>query len=402
MGARYIYGQRLSAAGEPLWLSDGVRISGSGSGEQYSPALHRAPDGNILFSYGETRARIGSRSYWIVAQKLDASGQRLWGTNGVDVVEGVGTVRSIPDGSGGLVVFGRRQGDPDGFRFQRVLADRSIAWSSPVDIQVSLPFTPLFGFATDGAGGIILTYLEGGVVRIVRVTADGQLPWTGSANVVADKNVVTSLAPVVAADGAGGAFVAWSSVTPRDIHIQHVTSEGARLWPADGAVVPDRSSSEREAAMVADGAGGIFLSFSTASSLRGQRLDSSGAAQWQNNGTNGVSLMSGFESIIGVGASGPIVLYDNGVGLSGRLIDVPTTSSLKLIDAKFLPAGQFRFGLSGGMAGTTYNVLRATALGIATNRTAWTVVGTIQPGATWTDTSPPLSLGVYMAIEQPH
>jgi hypothetical protein len=380
-----------------------LRISGTTSGEQYTPALHQAPDGNLFFTYGEERSRLTVRSYWLIAQKIDGTGQRLWGANGVDTIEGVRFMRSLPDGSGGLVVFGQIRDDPGGFRFQRVLANQSLAWAKAVDLGASLPdFNVSFNFDTDGAGGVILAYLENRVVRTARVTGDGAIPWSESATTLASTNVVITEPPVVASDGAGGAFVAWVTSFPRDVHVQHLDSNGTHLWPEGGAVVPDGSSFEGEVAMVADRAGGVFVSFATATSLRGQRLDSSGAAQWKVNGTNGVSLMSGNEPIIGLGVSGPTVVYarSSNRGLSVRTIDVPQSTSFHLTNIVFLPNNQVSLALSGGVSGAAYDIFRATTLGAPPTNPSWTIVGTVRPGESWIDTNSPLPMAVYVAGKQ--
>jgi hypothetical protein len=398
IGARYIFGQRVSSAGEGLWTTDGIQLGDMEWGEQYTPSLHLAPDGNFLFSYGETRGSFPT-TYWIVAQKIDANGQRLWGDNGVDTVEGVRSVRSLHDGSGGLVVFGQLRDEPLGFRFQRVRADESLAWPSPVDIEAEPPFSPLFDFTTDGSGGIILAFLDAGVVRAVRVSGAGELPWAHASTVLADLNVVTSEPPAVASDGAGGAFVAWISSSPRDVHVLHITSDGTHLWPEGGAVVPDGSGTERETTLVSDEAGGIYVSFATSTSLRGQRLDRDGVAQWKVNGSNGVSLMTGFEPEIGFRLTGPLVVYRRSFGLSSRIIDVPPPVLLTLENVAYLPTGEFSFTLTGGVPETLYDILRTSTLGSPVQGGAWENVGSIRPGETWIDVAPPQPTAVYIAVE---
>lgn len=403
LGGRQIYAQRVSSGGQLLWGAEGLRIGSSKSADQYSPSLHRS-DGMILFSYGETRGGF-SNTNWIVAQTIDETGQLLWGPDGVDVVEGVRTVHSVPDGSGGLVVFGRLRDEPDGFRFQRVLSDKSVAWPAPVDLAATVPFTALFNAVPDGTGGIILAYLESGVVnaaplRVARVSGDGTLAWSGASTTLTSTNIIISQPPVLAPDGSGGAFVAWVSYRPRDVHVQHITSRGTHLWGAEGAVVPDLSGTERATSIISDGVGGVFLSFTTSSSLRAQRLDSSGAAQWQSNGSNGLNLMSGFESIIGLGTGGPIVIYDTGFGLAGRLIEATDPGVLSLAEIVFSrSANEVIVRLSGGVPGKTYDVLRTTALGVPPNATVWTVIGTIDQGTPWIDANPPAPMGFYIAAE---
>jgi hypothetical protein len=400
IGARYIFGQRISSAGEGLWTTDGIQLGDMEWGEQYTPTLHLAPGGDFLLTYGETRSSfLNPTTYWIVAQKIGADGQRLWGDNGVDTVEGVRSVRSLHDGSGGLVVFGQLRDEPLGFRFQRVRADQSLAWPSPVDIEAEPPFSPLIGFTTDGNGGIILAFLDAGVVRAVRVSGDGELPWAHASTVLADLNVVTSEPPAVAPDGEGGVFVAWISNSPRDVHVQHIAADGTHLWPEGGAVVPDGSGTEREAALISDGAGGIYISFSTSTSLRGQRLDRDGVAQWKVNGSNGVSLMSGFEPWIGFRPNGPVVVYGRSFGLSVRTIDVPLPVVLTLDNVVYLPTGEFLFTLNGGVPETSYDILRTSLLGSPVQGGAWENVGSIRPGDTWIDVAPPQPMAVYIAVE---
>ena len=401
IGARYIFGQRISSTGEALWTENGQHIGDVESGEQYTPKLHLGSDGNFLLTYGETRdgGFFDPTTYWIVAQKIGADGQRLWGDNGVDTVEGVRSVRSLPDGSGGLVVVGQLRDEPLGFRLQRVLADQSLAWPGPVDIEADPPFSPLFGYAPDGGGGIILAFLDDGVVRAVRVTGAGERPWEHASTILADQNVVTSESPAVTSDGAGGAFVAWISNSPRDVHVQHIAGDGTHLWPEGGAIVPDGAGTEREAALVADGAGGIFVSFATSTSLRGQRLNRDGVAQWKVGNSNGVSLMSGFEPRIGIGPIGPLVVYTRSFGLSARVIALPLPIAFLRESLAYLPNGEFRLTLTGGVPGTAYDILRAPSLGSPAGGTDWVLVGSVLPGETWIDAAPPQPMAVYRAAE---
>lgn len=71
----------------------------------------------------------------------------------------------------------------------------------------------------------------------------------------------------VAADGAGGAYVAWSDQRPgsaaSDVYLQRLGADGAPAagWPADGLRVCGAASAQLLYAMVADGAGGVFLAW---------------------------------------------------------------------------------------------------------------------------------------------
>jgi hypothetical protein len=223
------------------------------------------------------------------------------------------------------------------------------------------------------------------------------LPWGQQGITLAQTNALLGQLPFVAPNGAGGAFVAWISSTPHDVHVQQISSDGSPLWVAGGAAVPDGSSTEREPAMINDGAGGIFLSFTTATSLRGQRLDRNGSAQWKVNGSNGVGLGSGELSIIGAGTSGPNFVYKRGTGLLAKSISV--SASFGLTNIVFTANNQVSVTLSGGVPGRTYDVLRSASL-VPFPDNAWTIVGTVQAGQIWTDTNPPSPGAFYGARER--
>ncbi len=406
--SRVIAAQRVSASGAVQWAENGVGV-GYVYGQLPRPLVYRASSGEFIVTWWDSVSFFLSPSRYVsLAQKLDGDGNMLWDPDppdntdtwgpGIEVLDGVTRGRSVSDGAGGVLAFAKIR-QSGGFRFQHVLADGSLAWPDSVDLTASLPDNVLFNFAEDGAGGVVVAYLDSGTVRAGRVTSDGTLPWSESASTLTETNVVTSQAPIVASDGNGGAFVAWISTSPRDIHVQHVAADGAHLWPEAGAVVPDLSGTERDAAMVGDGAGGLFLSFETSSSLRAQQLDSSGVGQWKVNGSNGLNLMSGFDPIIGIGASGPVVVYDQSFGLSARTISLPERNDLRLTGVVILVDGQLSLTLNGGDPDTDYDVFRTTVLGAPLGDPSWTLVGTIRSGETWIETDPPSPTAFYGAAE---
>ncbi|HKQ56965.1 MAG TPA: T9SS type A sorting domain-containing protein [Candidatus Eisenbacteria bacterium] len=72
--------------------------------------------------------------------------------------------------------------------------------------------------------------------------------------------------PAIAADGTGGAIVAWAdrrSSTNYDIYAQHVLASGAvdPAWPADGRAVRTTANGHSAPTLVADGAGGAIIAW---------------------------------------------------------------------------------------------------------------------------------------------
>jgi hypothetical protein len=262
----------------------------------------------------------------------------------------------------------------------------------------------LFNFAADGAGGMVVAYIDGSSVRAIRVTHEGALPWDASGVTLTASNVVTTQPPQVAGDGQGGAFVTWISSSPRAVRAQHIAANGALSWPTDGVEVPDESiGAEQDAAIAADGSGGLYLVFEMLD-LRGHRLNSSGAVQWFESESAGLDLMDGFQPQIGAASDGAVVFYVGGNGSTGeilaRKIAVSQSSSFQLTNIGFLPSGELTLRLSGGLPGTAYDIRRAPALAAPVANTAWTIVGTVQAGETWTDPNPPLTGAFYSAGEK--
>jgi hypothetical protein len=400
---RGIYAQRIDASGAVQWAANGVPV-GIVYEEQPSSFVHRTDDGGFLVTWWDSSPLSNIDKYPVLAQKLNANGvplwdlgaattQDLWGS-GIEVLDGIIRGRSVPDGAGGFVALGKIR-DDGGYRFQRVLANGTFAWPKPIDFIASLSdFDSTFNFASDGAGGVIVAYVDYRDVRAFRVAADGTFPW-GNNGITLQENAIAYQIPAIAPNGSGGAFIAWVSSTPRDILVQQIAADGSLLWSTPGAAVPDGSTFERDPALLLDGAGGIYISFATATSVRANRLDSKGAAQWKINGSNGVGLGAGELPFIGPGASGPTVVTTRGAGVFARQITVSSVLQLSSIASA---NGKITFKLTGGAAGHSYQILRSSAVGSHTGQT-WNVIGTAQSGQTFTDTAPLAQRAFYSAQE---
>ena len=133
--------------------------------------------------------------------------------------------------------------------------------------------------------------------------------------------------PVIVPDGAGGAIVAWQDnrdpVTGTDIFAQHVlgTGEVDRSWPANGAALCTAVGVQDGLVIATDGAGGAYVAW-TDSRLGAGEIDifaqhvlASGAtdARWPTNGLD-VCTAPGrqeFPAIVSDGAGGAIIAWDD-------------------------------------------------------------------------------------------
>ncbi len=94
-----------------------------------------------------------------------------------------------------------------------------------------------------------------------RIAVSGVKLWPGDVPVCVNDRAQTY--PAIAADGGGGAFIAWFDPRPPDyleVWAQYIDSAGAHQWTANGIVLNDTSiNSQHTLRGVADGRGGAIF-----------------------------------------------------------------------------------------------------------------------------------------------
>ncbi len=114
-GVYDIYAQKLHATGGIQWASNGAPVC-LALGEQTFPVIASAGSGATIIVWQDGRSGVDLD---IFAQKLDASGTRLWGSSGISLCTADGDQYSpsiIADGAGGVFVTWvdeRYLGDPN-------------------------------------------------------------------------------------------------------------------------------------------------------------------------------------------------------------------------------------------------------------------------------------------------
>ncbi|MDF1553877.1 MAG: Ig-like domain-containing protein [Deferrisomatales bacterium] len=96
---------------------------------------------------------------------------------------------------------------------------------------------------------------------------------------------------VMAADGLGGALIAWTdyrNVSDRDIYAQRVDATGVVQWAVNGVAVCAASNTQRAPRIVSDGSGGAIIAWidqrSGGDQIYVQRVDSGGTPWWGADG----------------------------------------------------------------------------------------------------------------------
>jgi hypothetical protein len=240
--------------------------------------------------------------------------------------------RLVSDGAGGMIVTweDHRAGNADIYA-QHVKSTGvvDVAWPANgrlVAGSTGDQLTP--ESCTDGAGGVIVTWwdtrLGSGNTDIYaqRVNAAGTALWAAN-GVAVCTNPALSDSPVLCSDTVGGAIIAWEDNRSGsiDIFAQRVNGAGAGLWTANGIALETQPYNQFLPTIAADGFGGAIVAWldsringsvgapSNAPVIFAQRLAPDGSGLWLLGGQE-----VGLDVITGVAESDPTVIPDGGGG----------------------------------------------------------------------------------------
>jgi len=267
-----LYVQRYNSLGIAQWTAGGVLVSGAAS-DQFLPGLVSDGSGGVIVAWDDLR----NGNLDIFVRRVDSAGVPQWAADGVALCTAAGSQ----------------------------LGNFAI------------------GLATDGAGGAIVTWKDDRVadrdIYARRVNSAGVAQWAANGVVVCGEGSTQDY-PALAADGAGGAILAWedrrSGTT--QIFMQRIDAAGTAQWDADGEVVFDATVSGQFPQVIGDGGTGAIIVRQSvpiqAFGVRAQRVNSSGTPQWAANGVVLSALETGLEYPWAVpdGSGGAIVAWGSG------------------------------------------------------------------------------------------
>ncbi len=243
-----LYAQRYDQTGAVAagWPRDGVPVCVA-PGSQYQPCVVGDSAGGAIVVWTDYRAGHGD----IYGQHLSANGQPAWVPGGVPVCADSAdqvTPAAVSDGVGGaLVIWQDRREGAARLYCRHVAADGTLAADStgrgaPLASGTGLQLNPVA--CADGTGGAVVVWeqrtAETAGIRALRVTAEGGAAAGWPAGGVA----VTAAAgrqrwPALIPDGSGGVIVTWSDAAGDrgNIVAQHVTGGGTVAWGAVGVTL---------------------------------------------------------------------------------------------------------------------------------------------------------------------
>lgn len=186
---------------------------------------------------------------------------------------------------------------------RRVDASGAARWERPVGNQPAKPYGP-HRAVSDGAGGVIVVWMDSRSNRkdehgwgeadlyAGRIDAEGRDVWqeTGVPIQVGPGHHVLK---GITSDGAGGVIVVWleNQAYQYSLNAQRLDGEGVPLWSAGGVFIGTGEAAPRpdNVSLKADDSGGAVIAWEIdsghgAATVVAQRLDPNGQTTWRENG----------------------------------------------------------------------------------------------------------------------
>lgn len=288
------------------WPHQGTPVSVAAS-DQITPVILDMGDGEVIIAWIDRRNDSGD----IYAQRLNSYGVPLWTENGVPVCTQDSlqlSVGIVSDGAGGAILAwdDNRSGEWDIYA-QRIDGDGTPLWTADgvvVSQADSTQMSPVI--AADAAGGAIIAWRDTRAdttdIYAQRVDESGVPLWTADGESVCIAPGY-QFEPEIAPDGAGGAIIVWNDYRNgsfSDLYAQRVDADGNMLWTHNGEPLAIESGSQYKTSIAPDGEGGAVFAWEDSRGARsliyGQKFDDTGTALWTVNGIALGSVIAGDDS----------------------------------------------------------------------------------------------------------
>ncbi len=300
-----VYAQRVSPSGAYQWGHDGKVVVANGAASSFGPvAVADGSDGVIVaFMQGNFSTNADIR-----AQRLNAAGAQQWGANGTAIStaanEQVYPV-IVSDGAGGATIGweDHRNGDANTDIYaQRVNSAGVVQWAANGVVVSSAAGNQdrMRSSAGDGSGGAVFTWEDGRSAGgspgayVQYMNSAGVAQWTAN-GVAVETTTWFQSTPKLAMVGTD-TYVAYSKDNGSgvlDLYVQKLNNTGTSQFAGEGLALTSTATAHEYAATVTasgDGSGDALITFVREGTsfdpheILGQRINSSGTAQWTSGG----------------------------------------------------------------------------------------------------------------------
>ncbi|MCX6304345.1 MAG: carboxypeptidase regulatory-like domain-containing protein [Bacteroidetes bacterium] len=294
--------QRLDALGNILWAPNGILISAN-TQETWLTDWDMTCDAanHAILAFNDIR--LGNTN--VVAYRISPSGSFIWGANGIMLSNSSAfnvAPKVVATAAGNIVVAWSAD---NVIIMQKISPAGALLWGSAgitLSSANTLNWPQLMPVGTDE---VILKYFDDSGppnaptrhVFAQRYSSTGTAVW-GSAAVISLAGGIsawTQIFPFIN-DGSDGFYIAWHDDRDNNqrasVFVQHVSSTGAVLYPANGVEASNLSSMNHYYPQLAlpPGSSDVFVYWNEMNSLQsqwgifGQKINAAGAVQWGSGG----------------------------------------------------------------------------------------------------------------------
>lgn len=316
-----IFAQRIDASGVVFWTANGIPICDNPE-YQFRPTILSDGSGGAIITWHDFRDLVANAN--VYAQKINASGEAQWLTNGVLVCNPAGDeqfVTLVSDGAGGAIMTWEDKriniSDPDIYA-QRINASGGVEWTENGVLICNSYSCALPTSTSDGAGGAIITWMDfrnSTSYRIYaqRIDVNGNVKWTANGVPICTIQYGGSH-PTIVSDNAGGAIITWEDMRggDMDIYAQKINASGTIQWIENGVAVCQANNDQVVPTIIGDGAGGAIVTWGDKrgggvfGDIYAQKISASGLVQWA---TDGVAISTAVKD-----QNTPVLVTDGSAG----------------------------------------------------------------------------------------
>ena len=251
-GRKNIFAYKFSPDGQPLWGEDGLQMTNIDGFVAPFPATITTPD-HVIFAYEGDLLNGGSA---LALQKITATGDKVWGEDG-------------------LILPGQEE--------TPFIQANMVAGNHDEVILV-------YGIEKQEGYQIMSIYAQ-------KLDRDGNNIWNGSEPILLHDSVPFYIAPQMVSDGANGVYIVWYT-TDLQGFVQHIDADGNLLMPEAGAPLVTNTTNLQISPMVQylPAQNELFVFWvdndrdQRERGVSGQKMSSTGALLWGENGRNFVEL----------------------------------------------------------------------------------------------------------------
>ena len=303
--------QRVDSSGNILWGPNGVRVTLSETNEG-NAGIVCAGGGGCVIAWIDTLENLR-------AQRFDTTGVRVWGDSGIVISSGISPGPYVPLMAKvypsyfcvgySSTIFSLTS------TVQKIDLDGNLLWASGSTVDFLL-----MNMEDDYSGGVIcsgrIAFGSNASICAQRIGPDGERLWLSPFLTLSDTATLNNAGVPIGVSNDGGAVFCWIKQIRDSTQVvaQRVASQGAILWGAGGARVSRSNFSHLIPRMLSSSGGGNIFMWTDGRSPKGfyaQRLDSTSQPSWDTTDV-AISIRSGNEAsmqIISDGAGGSIAAW---------------------------------------------------------------------------------------------